>query len=256
MMHSTPLLSLFLVLSLTFRGQVISIAIDADQPSVSFKTGQDVLSYLHQTYRNGPCKAYTFSQKNTHYRNDSVVGTSEWHEAIEFPDKFRIDFGDKASGNYVIFKNDSSYRYKNFELRGKKYDANVLLLLLGGMYYRELPDVMTRLQKEGYNTSVLSKQKWRKQNVYVIGAEAGDMQTNQIWVSKKKWRVVRIIRRMEGNDVMDMTFDSHQDHCNGYVETKVTFKKNGKTEQVEEYDNIQRLEKFPDDVFNPAPVKK
>lgn len=256
MTFSTPLLILALLLSLPSRAQVISIAIDADQPSVSFKTGNDVLGYLHQKYRNGPCKAYTFSQKNTHYRNDSVVGTSEWYEAIEFPDKFRIDFGDKASGNCIIFKNDSSYRYKNFELRGKKYDANVLLLLLGGMYYRELPDVTARLQKEGYNTAVLSKQKWKKQNVYVIGAEAGDMSSNQIWVSKKTWRVVRIIERMEGTDMMDMSFDSHQDHCKGYVETKVTFKKNGKTEQVEEYYNIQSLEKFPEDVFNPAPVKK
>ncbi len=256
MTYSTPLLILFLVLSLPFRAQVISIAIDADQPSVSFKTGKDVLGYLHQKYRNGPCKAYTFSQKNTHYRNDSIVGTSEWHEAIEFPDKFRIDFGDKAGGNCIIFKNDSSYRYKNFELRGKKYDTNVLLLLLGGMYYRELPDVMVRLQKEGYNTAVLSKQKWNRKKVYVIGAEAGDMSSNQIWVSKKTWRVVRIIERMDGNDMMDMTFDSHQDHCKGYVETKVTFKKNGKTEQVEEYYNIQSVEKFPEDVFNPAPVKK
>jgi len=256
MKYSTLLLILVLLASLPFQAQVISIAVDADQPSFSFKTGTDVLSYVHQKYRNGPCKAYTFSQKNTHYRNDSIVSTSEWHEAVEFPDKFRIDFGDKARGNCVIFRNDSSYRYKNFELRGKKYDSNVLLLLLGGMYYRELTDVIARLQKEGYNTAVLSKQKWNKQKVYVIGAEAGDVSSNQIWVSKKTWRVVRIIERMEGKDMMDMTFDSHQDHCKGYVETKVTFKKNGKTEQVEEYYNIQSLEKFPEDVFNPAPVKK
>lgn len=256
MTYSTPLLILALWLSLPFRAQVISIDLDTDQPTVSFKTGKDVLGYLHQKYRNGPCKAYTFSQKNTHYRNDSIVGTSEWHEAVEFPDKFRIDFGDKANGNCIIFRNDSSYRYKNFELRGKKHDANVLLLLLGGMYYRELPDVMARLQKEGYNTAVLSKQKWNKQKVYVIGAEAGDIVSNQIWVSKKTWRVVRIMERLEDGNMMDMTFDSHQAHCKGYVETKVTFKRNGKTEQVEEYYNIQSLEKFQEDVFNPTPVKK
>jgi hypothetical protein len=256
MTRYTPLLILALLLSLPFRAQVISIDVDTDQPSLSFRTGKDVLGYLHQTYRNGPCKAYTFSQKNTHYRNDSIVGTSEWQEAIEFPDKFRIDFGDKAGGNYVIFKNDSSYRYKNFELRGKKHDANVLLLLLGGMYYRELPDVIARLQSGGYNTAVLSRQKWNRRKVYVIGAEAGDMSSNQIWVSKKTWRVVRIIERLEGNNMMDMSFDSFQEHCKGYVETKVTFKRNGKTEQVEEYDAIRSVEKFPEDVFNPAPVKK
>lgn len=256
MKYFTPLLILLLFVSWRFQAQVITIGIDSDQPTMSFKTGDDVLGYIHQKYRNGPCKAYTFSQKNTHYRNDSIVGTSEWHEAVEFPDKFRIDFGDKTTGNFVIFKNDSSYRYKNFELRGKKYDANSLLLLLGGMYYRELPDVTARLRKEGYNTSVLSKQKWNKQKVYVIGAEADDLHSNQIWISKKTWRVVRIIEQMDEKNMMDMTFDSHQDHCKGYVETKVSFRKNGKMEQVEEYDNIQTVEKFTEDVFDPAPVKK
>ena len=256
MKHSTPLLILICIISLRFQAQVISIGLDADQKTMSFKTGDDVLSHVHQTYRNGPCKAYTFSQTNTHYRNDSMTGTSEWHEAVEFPDKFRIDFGDKATGNYVIFRNDSSYRYKHFELRGKKYDANILLLVLGGMYYRELSDVTARLRKGGYNTTILSKQKWNKQHVYVIGAEAGDLNSNQIWISKKTGRVARIIERMEGNDMMDMTFDSHQDHCKGYVETKVTFKRNGKIEQVEEYHHIQTVEKFPEEVFDPAPVKK
>lgn len=236
--------------------QVISLDIDSDQRSFSFKTGDDVLDYLHQKYRNGPCKTYTFSQKNIHYRNDSITGTSEWHEAIEFPDKFRIDFGDKSSGNFVIFRNDSSFRYKNAELKTTKYNANTLLLLLGGMYYREPADVRMRLQKEGYHTVVLSKQRWRKQKVYVIGAEAGDLQSNQIWISRKTWRIVRIVERMNEKDMMDMTFDQHKQHCKGYLETKVTFKKNGKTEQVEEYYNIITVEKFPDDLFNPVPVKK
>lgn len=249
------LILLFLGLS-RLSAQMIAIDVDTDQPSFSFRTGDDVLSYLHQRYRNSPCKAYTFSQKNTHYRNDSISGTSEWHEAIEFPDRFRIDFGDKAAGNFIIFRNDSAYRYKQAELKSATYDPNTLLLLLGGLYYRDFADVMSRLQKEGYRTSVLSKQHWRKQKVYVIGAEAGDLSSNQIWVSKKSWRIVRIIERMNENDVMDMTFDRHQAHCKGYVETKVTFKRNGKTEQVEDYYNISAVEKFPDELFNPVPVKK
>jgi hypothetical protein len=45
------------------------------------------------TFFQAPCKIYSFSQKNTHYRNDSIIKTSVWQEAIEFPDKFRIWFG-------------------------------------------------------------------------------------------------------------------------------------------------------------------
>ena len=72
--------------------------------SYSQSDGISILKMVHQKYYQAPCKCYTFSQKNKHYRNDSVIRESEWHEAIEFPDKFRIDFGKKEEGNFVIFK--------------------------------------------------------------------------------------------------------------------------------------------------------
>lgn len=240
-----------IICNLLLKAQVVSLDIDAASPKVKFENGKDVLDFMYQKYRQGPCKLYTFSQKNTHYRNDSIVGHSEWHEYIEFPDKFRIDFGEKTEGNFVIFKNDSSYSYRKNELKKTKYDTNILLLLLGGMYYREMPDVIARLEKENYNTKVMSIQKWNKQTVYVIGAAVGDESSNQIWVSKKNWRVVRIIEKMDEKSMMDMTFDAFQKSCNGYTETKVTFKRNGKVEQIEEYYNIKSQDAFPIEVFSP-----
>jgi len=229
--------------------QVISLSYDANDGVP--KSGEDVLKHLHQKYKEAPCKAYTFSQKNTHYKNDSVIGTSIWYEAVQFPDKFRIDFGDKTEGNFVVFKNDSAYSYRKFELKKTSYNPNTLLLLLGGMYYRDFNEVIARLQKEHYNTKVLSKQKWRKQEVEVVGALKGDTLSNQIWVSKKERRIVRIIEKMDENRMMDMTFDAYQKNCKGYTETKVTFKSNGKVEQVEEYYDIKAIDKFPEEVFSP-----
>ncbi|MBC7695950.1 MAG: hypothetical protein H7141_10955 [Burkholderiales bacterium] len=84
-----------------------------------FETGKEVLNEMHQKYKNRPCRSYTFSQKNMHYRNYSIIGKSEWHGAIELPDKFRINFGAPEDENIVIFKNDSSYRYKNNQFNKK-----------------------------------------------------------------------------------------------------------------------------------------
>jgi hypothetical protein len=250
-MQKMILLLTLLIGGMAANAQVIGLDIDAGSPKIKFETGKDVIDFMYQKYRQGPCKAYTFSQKNTHFRNDSVIGHSDWHEFVEFPDKFRINFGDQKDGNFVVFKNDSSYRYKHNELKKTSYNTNNLLLLLGGMYYREVPDVISRLQKEHYNTQVLSEQKWNKQSIYVIGALSGDTTSNQIWISKKNWRVVRIIEKMDEKNYMDMTFDAFQKSCNGYTETKVTFKRNGKIEQVEEYYDIKAVENFPEDVFNP-----
>src|SRR4051812_35387873 len=72
------------------------------------QSGSDVLQLMHKRYFHAPCRSYTFSQKNSHYRNDSVIRHSEWYEAVEFPDKFRINFGDQKEGNFVIFKRDTA----------------------------------------------------------------------------------------------------------------------------------------------------
>ena len=250
MMKNIFTLLFILTLSIA-NSQVLELGVNLNQSKIKIKTGEDLLELMHQTYKNGPCKAYTFSQKNSHYRNDSIIGNSDWHEAIEFPDKFRIDFGDKQAGNFVVFKNDSSFSYRNFIFKKTKYDSNTLLLLLGGMYYRNFPEVITHLQNEHYNTKILSHQKHGKENCYVIGALGGDTTSNQIWVNKHNLRVERIIEKMDETNIMDMTFDSYQKHCKGFVETKVTFKRNGKKEQVEEYFNITEVNSFPNDVFNP-----
>lgn len=231
------------------KAQVVGFAFYPDEKIP--KTGEEVLRSLYKKYKNGPCKAYTFSQKNTHYKNDSIIGNSVWHEAIEFPDKFRIDFGEKVDGNFVVFKNDSAYSYRKFSLKKTTYNPNTLLLLLGGMYYRDFKDVIARLEKEHYNTKIVSRQKWLNQPVDVIGALAGDTISNQIWVSKNEQRIVRIIEKMEVERIMDMTFDAYQKNCKGYTETKVTFKSNGKVEQMEEYYDLKAVDKFPVEVFNP-----
>lgn len=201
---------------------------------------------MHKKYYQGPCRSYTFSQKNTHYRNDSVVGNSTWHEAVQFPDKFMIRFDDKPDGNYVVFKNDSLFSYKKGKLAKMRPDSNTLLLLLGGMYYRNIEDVLSRIRKAGYDAGSFSTQKWNGEDVYVIGARENDQDANQFWVSKKTLRVLRIIEKPEPGETMDMRFESHQDWCKGYVETKVSFRRNGKLEQVEEYYDI-REGPFPGD---------
>ncbi len=207
-------------------------------------TAVNLIGRMHTRYYKGPCKAYIFSQKNTHFRNDSVVGNSVWHEAVEFPDKFRIHFGDKAKGNFVVYKNDSVFNYKAGKLMKERADSSSLLLLLGGMFYRELNEVMIRLKHAGYDVNVLSEQSWNGRPVYVIGAKQGDLTANQVWVDKKDLNVLRILEKLNEKDMMDMRFESHQRVCRGFVETRVSFRRNGRLEQVEEYYDIKQVESF------------
>lgn len=235
-MKGKPAFTLFffcVVLSLAFRAQ-------------SFRSGTELLRAMHKKFYYGPCKVYTFSQRNTHYKADTISGHSVWHEAIEFPDKFRIDFGDKSKGNYVLFRNDSAYHFKEGKQVKTRVDSNTLLLFLGGMYYRQFEDALARIQEAGYATEVLSTQQWNGSTVFVVGALDSDLSRNQVWVSQSDYSVLRIIEKINNDEIMDMRFEEHQKWCNGFVETKVSFRRNGKLEQVEEYYDIKALDKFPD----------
>ena len=123
------------------------------------------------------------------------------------------------------------------------------------MYFRPLSDVVARLQKEGYDTSVLSLQRRKKTSYFVIGALQGDSTSNQIWVNKKKYRVERIIEKIDADHTMDMTFDAFQKLCDAFTETIVTFKNNGKLEQQEHYYHIKISDGFKDEIFNPKAKK-
>lgn len=227
----------FLILSLKGQDTV---------PPERYNNGTDLLRAMHNRYKNGPCKSYTFSQKNTLYKGDSVSGHSLWYEAVEFPDKFRIHFGEKSEGNYVVFKNDSAFNYKSGKLVKRRRDENTLLLLLGGMYYRTFEDALLRIEKAGYNTNIISSERWKNKRIYMIGAKNADTLSNQIWVDEVSLRVLRIIEKLNEKDVMDMRFESHQDWCEGYVETKVSFRRNGVLEQEEEYYDIKETKGFTD----------
>jgi hypothetical protein len=208
------------------------------------KTGEELLRKMHDRYHNGMCRNYTFSQRNTHYQNDTIIGNSVWHESVGLPDRFRIVFGDSAKGNVVLFRNDSVFRFRKEQMVQSKRDSNNLLLLLGGMYYRQFDDVKARLSSAGYNLSKLSERQWQNKKVYVIGADKGDELSNQIWIDKNDLRIVRIVERMNEKDVMDMRFESHQKWCNGFVENKVSFRRNGSLEQIEEYYDLRERETF------------
>lgn len=218
----------------------LTVIVSAQEEAEAF------LRRMHRQYAEAPCRVYSFSQKNSHYRNDSLIRHSTWHEVIAFPDRFRIQFDDPAKGNSVYFRNDSAFHYRAEKLVKSRRDSNSLLLILGGMYYREFNDVLNRLKQSGFNCSLLSEQEWKGKAVYVLGAQAGDLKPNQIWFDKSDFRVLRIIENLNEKDKMDMRFESHLPWCKGFVENKVSFYRNGKLEQVEEYYDLKAIDRFPE----------
>src|SRR5580700_11352147 len=75
-------------------------------------SGRDIVRKMHDRYAGKWYQSFTFTQTTQQYRNDTLRATQIWHEFIRFPDRFRMDFGVPDSGNSVIFRGDSAYRFR------------------------------------------------------------------------------------------------------------------------------------------------
>lgn len=213
------------------------------------ETGRGIFTKIYERYSGKWYKTFSFTQTTEMYRNDSLRKTEIWYEHIQFPQNFRIDFGDADSGNAVIFTNDSSYVFRNGrKIRGGYY-PNDLLFLLGGMYFYPLDESIKKLGSFGFDINKFHEDEWKGDKVYVIGAEKKEDSVNQVWFDKKNYNLVRMIKFDKGQK--EEAFPGNHVKLNGgYSETLVHFYINDKLVQVEKYYNLKGDIKIDPAIFD------
>jgi hypothetical protein len=186
------------------------------------------------------------------YRNDSLRATQTWYEAIRFPDRFRMDFGDADSGNAAIFRGDSCYRFHNGQLRSTVINNNEgLIFLLGGVFFYPLDQTYTILDSLHYDLNKTYEDTWKGRPVYVIGAAKGEDRVNQLWIDKEYLYLVRMTK-VDGPTKMEGVFDNYKSFSGGWMATKCTFYLNGKMLQVETYHDCKADVSLDDRIFDPT----
>lgn len=215
------------------------------------KNGEDVLHDMYKRYSGKWYRNFTFNQTTEQYRNDSLVKTSTWYEAIEFPDKFRIDFGEKKDSNAVIYNKDSVYNFRRGKLVRKGLNDDDLTFLLGGMYSYPFDTVKAKIRQLGYDISKFHEDNFKGQPVYVIGAGNAEEKTNQVWIDKEKLVMIRFIK-YNGKDKEEGVFSGHQRFGNGWSETAGDFYVNDKLVQKERYHDCKADADIDPSIFDPT----
>ncbi|MBC7864601.1 MAG: hypothetical protein IAF38_16635, partial [Bacteroidia bacterium] len=171
------------------------------------KTGEELITKMWNKYSGKTAAGISFVQKTKFYGNDSVIRIATWYEHIKYPDKLRIDFDTFPSPITAIFRNDSQYVVRNGKISRAGKDKNKLLLVLGGMYFRKLPDVFERLKEAGIDVSTIKDTLYEKSACYRIGKNA----RSQLFIEKKTFRVKRVLIIDEsGKEEMDARIEEWQ----------------------------------------------
>ena len=218
------------------------------------KTGEDVLREMHKRYAGNWYRSFTFTQSTEQYKNDSLVKIATWREAILFPDKFRIDFGDRKDSNAVIYLGDSVYNFRKGKLVRKAFNDDNLTFLLGGMYSYSFDSVKAKIRRQGYDTGKFYEDKWKGQPVYVIGATSPAEKTNQLWIDQEKLVVLKFVKFKDGKKEEGI-FSGHRRFGNAWSETACDFYVNDRLIQKEKYNDCKADVDIDPSIFDPYHYK-
>ena len=218
--------------------------------SLKYNNSEEVLKKMYTQFAGKWMQNFTFDQTTEMYRNDSLIKTATWHEAIVYPDKFRIDFGDTKDGNAAIFTKDSVYSFQSGKLMRTSLNDDDLTFILGGMYYYSFDTVKSMLVRMGYDLNKFCETTLNGKPAYVIGANDTSEKINQLWVDKATLVAVKFINYNHG-EKEEGTFSNHKQFGGGWSETRCIFYIDGKLIQTENYFNCKANTDVDLKIFDP-----
>ncbi len=222
---------------------LLTIAVTAS----STAPGEDVIRQMHQKYQGAWVSTFTFEQKTT--LADGRIET--WYEAGELPGKLRIDIATPPAGRAMLFRADSIYNYRNARRgRGGPF-VHPLLLVLYDVHFLPPDTTIARLRALGYDLSKSHEAMWEGTPVFVIGANAGDTTSAQLWIEKARLLPVRVVQPSAGGMIEDR-ISGYERTGKGWGERRVESWQNGKRIQLEEYSNVRLNVTHAPGLFEPA----
>ena len=191
-------------------------------------------------FQNFRFKQHTLRFDAAGVKTDSTV----WIESVSYPYHFRID-RDISQDVYTIYKNDSTYNFKDSKLSMATDIPSTHLLFKGGLYFVSLDEAIQKLKKYKYNTATFRKDSFMGEPAYVVGDD-----DNQFWVHAEKFYCMRRIYTTPNNQKVDVVYEDFKPLGKGWVEQKVTFYIEGKKRLEEFYFDIKTTKSFDQMIYN------
>jgi hypothetical protein len=203
--------------------------------------GASIVRKMHGKYQDAWFTTTQFAQKTTTYDADGKANVELWYERIQLPGKLRIDVGAAKDGNAMILADGEMHTFKG----GSQVDSRPmtsLALLLGFDVYKQSPDItLAQLKHEGVDTTKVHEDSWEGRPVFVVGADRGDLGSNQFWVDKERLLLVRIIApsRTQPQMPSDIRFLDFRIQPRGVIAARIDVYRQNRLVMSEEYSDIE-----------------
>ncbi len=121
------------------------------------------------------------------------------------------------------------------------------------VYTQPVATTLAVLASEHYAMTPVREDTWMGKPVYVIGANAGDLRSNQLWIEKDRLLFVRALQpdARDATQVGDYRFENYVRVPGGWVSETVETLANGQVTQREEYFDVKTNVKVDPSRFVP-----
>jgi hypothetical protein len=222
------------------------------EPPPDIRSAEDLITGMYNRYAGKWYRNLTFVQKSTFLRPDSTpLRVETWYEAGVLPGRLRIDLGEPARGNGVLYRSDSAYQFQNGRITDRRIARNPLLILGFDVYAQSPARTLEQLRAEGINTDVFRMDSLYGRPAFVVGAAQDDSTSNQFWIEADRLLFVRLMLTATGRPTQDIRFERYMPHAGGWVAEEVRMFSAGRLVFLEEYSDVRVNVRLDEDLFVP-----
>jgi outer membrane lipoprotein-sorting protein len=216
-------------------------------------SANELIVAMQKRYGESWYKTATFIQETTNFKPDGSSNVETWYEAMSVPGRLRIDFTPTAAGNGILFTDGKIFVFEDGKLKTTRPFDHPLLILGFDIYCSPASELITKLQAQKFDLSQFREDIWQDRPVYVVGAKAGDLHSNQFWIDQKNLYLVRLLRPA-GKDfaqTQEVQFNKYQKLGGGWIAPEVIFMIDGKVVTTEKYSELRADVPLDPKLFDP-----
>lgn len=226
-----------------FAGFALGILLlwSAPASSAQIHSGQELLAAMHARYARSWYKTVTFQEQAVTRNPDGTHKTETWWEALIVPGKLAIHIGSPESTTGHLFNDGTLTSFRGGKIESTRPFVH-MLLVLGFDVYRQPPETTIHLcTGQGFDLSKIREDKWQGHDVYVVGADKGDLKSKQFWVEKDRLLFVRLLQpaQQDATRIDDDRFADYRRVDGGWIAARVDFLTGGADRFVETYSHVK-----------------
>jgi hypothetical protein len=218
-------------------------------------SARDLVREMHDRYSGNWYRTLRFAQTNTFYTQSGKEEKSRWVENLSVPGRLRIDFEPLSSKSGMLILNNRVTTYDNGRRVDSRRSIQAILTLTADVYAIPAAVTIRRLDSLKIDLDKFRTDKLDGKKVYVIGADDGDVESNQVWIDADRLLLVRLIQTEKRGDrtiTTDTKVGEYRDIDGFPVAHEFVSMRDGKPYFKEEYENVRVNADLPEGIFDPT----